>query len=217
MPWSGPRSVPFMAASSASRAAASARSSVRRRKAWSVPSSRAMRSRQARVSSTGDIRRAAMSAAASAMVGNVRAHGAPLRSTTKIVAGSARAGMRGLEAFDQRLERAPGAKKLGRLRGAQAQPGAADERFEFGPARPRRRHLRRRARPRCRPAAGPGRGIARSSPSRARPTPNRARRPSSPVLMWRRHRKLGTTKKSFSSQSRRRPPISVTPLPSSAQ
>src|SRR5579883_3529014 len=69
MPWRRPRVLPAMIAASAALASARARSAVRRMKALIVPSWRATRARQASVSSTGESLRAAMRAAASAMLG----------------------------------------------------------------------------------------------------------------------------------------------------
>ena len=71
MPCSGPFGRPAMIAASAARASASARSSVRCTKACSRSSSLCTRSRQAWVSSTGESCFAAISLAASAMVGMV--------------------------------------------------------------------------------------------------------------------------------------------------
>src|SRR6266705_4272610 len=65
MPWSGPRGAPFIAACSASRAAASAASAVTVQNALTIGLRRSTRSRTARVSSTGEICRARIRRASS--------------------------------------------------------------------------------------------------------------------------------------------------------
>ncbi len=68
--------------------------------------------------------------------GKCSAHGAPLRATAKIVAGSAASGSIGdAQPLDEHLERAPGAVELGLLRLAQGEAGAPREEVELGPGR----------------------------------------------------------------------------------